>query len=97
MIKRSFTLAIVALFALSAPAFAGAKKKKGAGGGRVLAHFDRNHDGSIDAKEGQRMIATYSALAALDTDHNGTLSESEVAAAKIPMGGKKGAKKKATN
>jgi Ca2+-binding EF-hand superfamily protein len=76
----------------------GSKDSKGKGkknkSTRVLAHFDRNHDGSIDAEESERMTSTYDALSSLDTDHDGKLSGSEVAAAKIPLSAKKKAAKK---
>ena len=95
MILRLLTLTSLALFVIAAPAQAakGNKGKKGANSGRVLARFDRDHNGVIDGEEVAHIQAVHAALVALDTDHNGQLSESEIAAAKIPAGGK-GAKKK---
>lgn len=94
-----FALVLTAIFALPSPALAGGGKKgkKGnAATGRILSRFDRNHDGSLDSQEAERLKTAYSALAALDTDHDGKLSDTEVAAAKVPAAGaKKGAKKKA--
>jgi hypothetical protein len=90
-------LASIALLGVSAPAFAGkGKGKKGAGNpARVLAHFDKDHNGVIDGKEATKAQAVYAALYALDTNHDGQLSESELAAAKIPTGdAAKGGKKK---
>lgn len=93
---RILAFASLALFVIAVPAQAakGTKGKKGARPGRVLARFDRDHNGKIDGKEATRVQAAYAALAKLDTDHNGELSESELAAAKIPAGGKGGKKKK---
>jgi hypothetical protein len=85
-----------ALF-LAAPAEAGGKKagKGAANGGRFLSRFDRNQDGKLDGQEAVRLQAIYTSLYALDTDHNGQLSDAEIAAAKIPAGGaKKGGGKK---
>jgi hypothetical protein len=39
-----------------------------------------------------RLQAAYASLAALDTDHNGQLSDSEIAAAKVPVGKRAAAK-----
>ena len=90
-------LASIAVLGLSAPAHAGKGKKGGAQPGRVLAHLDRDHNGTIDGKEARRAQSLYSALASLDTDHNGQLSDSELAVAKVPAGGQgKGRKKKAS-
>src|SRR5436309_3287602 len=94
MILRLLTLTSLALFAVAAQAAKGNKGKKGANSGRVLARFDRDHNGVIDGAEVAHVQAVYAALYALDTDHNGQLSESEIAAAKVPAGGR-GAKKKA--
>ncbi len=96
MILRTLAITSLALFVVAAPAQAGKGKKgkKGATSGRVLAHFDRDHNGMIDGAEVAKVQAVYAALAALDTDKNGQLSDAEVAAAKIPAGGKGGKKKK---
>ena len=90
-------LASIALLSISAPAHAGKGKGKKGGGdpARVLGHLDKDHNGAIDGKEATKAQAIYAALYALDTDHNGQLSESELAAAKIPTGdAAKGGKKK---
>ena len=103
MVKRSAMTAALLMgaaltaWAVQAPAQA-AKGTKGAKGGaksgRLLARFDRDHNGTIDGQEVERLQAVYDSLAALDIDHNGKLSESEISAAKIPVG-KKGGKKAA--
>ncbi|MEY5010015.1 MAG: hypothetical protein RLZZ253_1154 [Verrucomicrobiota bacterium] len=56
---------------------------------RALGLLDRNHDGSFDSAESERVLALHSALVALDSDRDGKLSESEVAAAKVPVPKKK--------
>jgi len=94
MILRTLALTSLALFVIAAPAQAGGGKK-GEASARVLAHFDKDHNGVIDGAEVARVQAVYAALYALDTDHDGKLSETELAAAKIPTG-RKGGKKKAT-
>lgn len=96
MILRLLATASLALFVVTAPAFAakGNKGKKGAKTGRVLARFDRDRSGAIDGQEVARVQATFASLTALDTDNNGHLSEAEVAAAKVPVR-KKGGKKTA--
>ena len=83
-----FIPAVGLLLALAFPVQAGKKAGK-RGSLRALAALDRNHDGSFDATEAERVTALYSALAALDTDRDGKLSESEVAAAKVPVGKKR--------
>ena len=95
MILRILTLTSLALFVIAAPAQAGKgnKGQKGGHSARVLAHFDKDHNGVIDGQEVAHIQAVYAALAVLDTDKNGELSESEVTAAKIPVGGKGGKKK----
>ena len=86
----SLILTLAALLYFSAPANAAdGKKGKRAGAGRMLGRFDRNGDGKIDGKEAEHVRGIYSALAALDTDHDGKLSYSEVAAAKVQTGKRK--------
>ena len=95
MILRTLAITSLALFVIAAPAQAGKGKagKKG-GSSRVLARLDRDHNGTIDGAEAAKAQALYGALYALDTNHDGQLSESELAAAKIQAGGKGGKKKK---
>lgn len=94
MIIRTLTIISLAFCIAAVPAQAAkaGKGKKGAKSGRVLVRFDRDHNGTIDGAEVARVQAAYTALAALDTDKNGELSETELAAAKVPAG--KGGKKK---
>jgi hypothetical protein len=94
MILRLLATASLALFVVTAPAFAakGNKGKKGAKPGRVLSRFDRDHNGAIDGQEVARVQAAFASLTALDTDNNGQLSEAEITAAKVPVR-KKGARK----
>ena len=96
MILRLLATASLALFVVTAPAFAakGNKGKKGPKPGRVLARFDRDRSGTIDGQEVARVQAAFASLTALDTDNNGQLSEAEIAAAKVPVR-KKGGKKAA--
>jgi hypothetical protein len=85
-LPRSLKIITVICFAslvgFSAPAEAGGKKNR-AGAGRVLGRFDRNQDSKIDGTEADRLRTLYSTLAALDTDHDGQLSDSEISAAKV--------------
>lgn len=97
MITRLLVLSSIALFGITAPAHAGKGKKgkKGPDAGVVLARFDRDNNGKIDGKEATRLAGLYAALATLDTDKDGKLSESELAAAKIDSSAAaKGGKKK---
>lgn len=101
MIIRLLTVASLAFALAAAPAEAakpGKKGTKGANSGRLLSRFDRDHNGTIDGQEVARVQAVFGALAALDTNKDGQLSESELASVKIPEGrkgagkaGKKGA------
>jgi hypothetical protein len=89
------TLAIASLFTFLLPADALAAKgdkKAVKRQGSALAKFDKNGDGSIDGKEANALRKHYEPLAALDTDHDGKLSDSEISAAKVGKG-KGGAKK----
>jgi hypothetical protein len=72
-----------ALLSLGIQAEAAAGKKNQRTTGRALGRFDRNHDLKIDGKEAERLRGLYSSLSSLDTDHNGQLSDSEIAAAKV--------------
>ena len=49
----------------------------------MLGRFDRDNSGTLDGKEGTRVKGLYNALKQLDTDKNGELSDSEIAAAKV--------------
>lgn len=93
MILRLIALASLALFLTPATTEAAKGNKGKKGGSRMLSRFDRNQNGTIDGQEVARVQAAYAALAALDADKNGVLSESELAAAKVPAGGRRGKKK----
>jgi len=60
---------------------------------RMLGRFDRNHDGSLDTSEAQRVRKAFDALKDLDSDKNGELSDSEISAAKVAKRRGKGGKK----
>ena len=68
---------------------AGKKKRNRAHEGQMLSRFDRNADAKIDGQEAERVRAAFSDLSALDTDHDGKLSDSEISAAKVPAGKRK--------
>jgi EF hand len=91
---RILAITSLALFVIAAPAQAakGTKGKRGANPGRILSRFDRDKSGAIDGAEVAHVQTAFTALATLDTDKDGKLSESEVAAAKIEAGRKKKAK-----
>jgi hypothetical protein len=99
MIIRLLTVGSLAFALAAVPAEAakpGKERKggKGAGVGRMLNRFDRDHNGTINGEEVARVQAIFASFTALDTDKNGQLSESELASVKIPegrRGGKKGA------
>ena len=59
---------------------------------RLLGRFDQNRDGTLDAKEVQRVRWTFAALKSLDADKNGELSESEVSRSKVTATGKRAKK-----
>ncbi len=72
------------------------KKNRRAGAGspeRFLSRFDRNNDQKLDAAESEHVRQAFESLKKLDTDKDGSLSESEVAAAKVAQ---KRARKKKT-
>jgi hypothetical protein len=50
---------------------------------RMLGRFDANKDGSLDAKESERVRKAFAALKGLDSDKNGELSDSEIDVAKV--------------
>ena len=82
-IVTALTLAFAA--APSAEAAKGAKKGKRAErqAAMMLGRFDRDGSGTLDQKEGERVKHLFNALKQLDTDKNGELSDSEIAAAKV--------------
>lgn len=67
-----------------ADAAAGERKRGHAMNGRMLNRFDRDRNGKIEGQEAERLRRVFASLATLDTDRDGTLSDSEVAAAKLP-------------
>jgi hypothetical protein len=93
-IATALSLAIIAT--PSAEAAKGAKKEKRAErqAAMMLGRFDRDGNGSLDQKEGERAKRLFTALKQLDTDKNGDLSDSEIAAAKVEKPKGKGAGKR---
>jgi hypothetical protein len=91
MIIRTLPLALlfITFIGISAPSYAGGGKKQRGAGGRVIGGFDRNQDGKIDGEEAERLRGVYTAMAALDTNHDGQLSDSEISAAKVVTGKRK--------
>ena len=92
-------IAIGLITTLPAEAAKGNKNKPAQGdrqGKRMLAHFDTNHDGTIDTNESARLRSAFDVLKSIDKDNNGKLSDEEIAATKVPQlkGGKKGGHKK---
>jgi hypothetical protein len=86
------SLSLLLVLGFQAQAKPGKKAQKSASNRanvRALSLLDRNHDGSFDSTESERVLALHSALVALDADRDGKLSESEVAAAKVPVRKKK--------
>jgi hypothetical protein len=94
MILRTLSVALLGLAIIAAPAQA-AKADKGKKGGRILTRFDRDSNGAIEGAEVARVQAAYAHLATLDTNKDGDLSASELAAAEVPVGKRgNGGKKK---
>jgi hypothetical protein len=87
----------ITMIAFTLPAHAAkankADKSEKRGAARMLGRFDANHDGSLDTTEAQRVRKAFEALKNLDTDKNGELSDTEIAAAKVAKRGAKGAKR----
>ena len=81
----SIIAAIALVFAAAPSAEAAKNKNKRAErqSAMMLGRFDRDGNGSLDEKEGKRVKGLYTALKQLDTDKNGELSDSEIAAAKV--------------
>jgi len=85
----------------TAEAAKGNKNEAGRGGNRqaarMLAHFDANHDGTIETNEAGRLRTAFDSLKALDKDNDGKLSDEEIASIKVPQtkAGKAGKGKKA--
>ncbi len=85
-------VAVCLLAPVGAEAAAKAKKNKKAGGpptAQILARFDRNHDGVLDAGEAAHVRHVFEALQSLDTDKDGKLSDSEITAAKVAKKGER--------
>jgi hypothetical protein len=82
-IVAALTLAFAAT--PNAEAAKGAKKERRAErqAAMMLGRFDRDGSGTLDQKEGERAKHLFNALKQLDTDKNGELSDSEIAAAKV--------------
>jgi len=77
-------VATVGSMMLATPAEAAkGQKREGQMTARMLGRFDANKDGSLDAKESERVRKSFTALKSLDTDKNGELSDSEIGAAKV--------------
>ena len=95
--KRILSILTIAALSLAvaSPAHAGKGEKKGKkGGADILATYDKNGNGKIDADEAEALKKDFAAgkpeLKALDTNKDGVLSDEEIAA----VGGKHGKKKK---
>jgi hypothetical protein len=90
-------LSLAFLAAPSAQAAKGARKEKRAerASAMMLGRFDRDGSGTLDQKESERVRGLFSALKRLDTDKNGELSDSEIAAAKVEKAKRHGGKRKA--
>jgi hypothetical protein len=88
-------LALAFLATPLAEAAKGARKEKRAerAAAMMLGRFDRDGSGTLDQKESGHVRSLYGALKNLDTDKNGELSDSEIAAAKIEKGKHKAGKK----
>ena len=73
------------LVVIAAPSAQAAKREKRAErqAAMMLGRFDRDGNNSLDQKEGERVKKLFGALKQLDTDKNGELSDSEIAAAKV--------------
>ena len=90
---RYFVLALgVACFALPAASFA--KKDKAMKPGKIVRMYDTNGNGIIDGAEIDAVRKAYEAdlngpLKQFDTDNDGKLSDSEIAAMKAKGGKKK--------
>jgi hypothetical protein len=64
----------------------------------MLGRMDRDGNGKLEGKESERLKNIYGALRKLDTDANGELSESEIAAAEVKKPqGRKGKKSDGAN
>src|ERR1044071_8068573 len=88
MTSKSTPLIAVALgftFAALGPAESAKDKARKRGGTpeQFLSRFDRNSDQKLDASESERVRQTFEMLKKLDTDKDGSLSDSELAAAKV--------------
>lgn len=83
----SLLLAIGSALLFTAIPNADAAKKPGKGErrgeGRLLSRFDRDHNGTLDTQESDRVRKAFNALKNLDTDKNGDLSDTEISAAKL--------------
>lgn len=101
MKKAHVLLVVLGLALASASPVHAAKVSKSEKAGkraanRTFSRFDANGDGSLDSAEAQRVRRVYNTIKDLDTDKNGELSDSEIAAAKIEKNAKrkgKGAKR----
>jgi hypothetical protein len=106
MHQRLLSIATAIALGLLTASTAEAAKKNRAGkrgeraAAMMLGRFDRDGSGTLEQKESERVRQIFTALKKLDTDNNGELSDSEIAATKIEKrqrkaGGKrKGAKAK---
>ena len=69
-----------------------AGKKRQPSAGQILGRFDRDQNGKVDGKESERLKTLYATLAALDKDHNGQLSDEEIATDSVEQSARKGSK-----
>ena len=89
----------VALGLLTASTAEAAKGKKGGkraerATAMLLGRFDRDGSGMLEQKESERVRNVFAALKKLDTDNNGELSDSEIAATKVQKSKRKSGKGK---
>lgn len=80
------------IFAVTFVPLTYAGKKRQPSAGQVLGRFDRDQNGKVDGKESGRLKTVYAALSSLDKDHNGQLSDDEIAAASVEQSERKGSK-----
>ena len=100
MTRHLLALSIALTIGFLTPSTAeAAKKNKGKradrGTAMMLGRFDRDSSGALEGKESERVRKLYAALKELDTDKNGELTDSEIAATKVQKPKRKGGKRKA--
>ena len=87
----------ISLFIPTPAEAAKGQKRQQRAAARMLGRFDANNDGTLTAKEAERVRRVFTTLKELDSDKNGELSDSEISAAKVTKGkrgGKRGKRNK---